>query len=346
MGYWGQTLPQQAIHDLLDLSGGHPERIMLRYQAAMGRVTANWGIYDTAVAQCNAAGIPIYLCCKRFDGASVTGHATTSEIAAFASAVATRYKGKLAGIEIGNEDYGYSDFGALADAMLACYDKLKQIDSKMLVLPGCTLQRNTTNLKQALTVLLSRAGHVVDGTNVHTYFGIPGTGSHTPQDGSVGNTPSFPQYIQAVQEVCKAQGFPGMGIYDTEFGFASTGVNHGNVLVFNEADQAKHMLYCLDTARTMGVKHMSWFTLGYHSPPDGMSLRQPHGPTLAYTALKDYIAKYPTWGSATPQPPDPNPQPVISTKQHILDLLRTAKTLSPIAANQCIDQAIGLLNTL
>lgn len=309
IGYWGQMLSQQAIKDLLDLSGGHPERIALRYQAPMAKVKANWGIYDTAVNMCNDAGIPIYLECKRFDH-GVTGPAPLAEMSSFAVAVATRYKGKLAAVGIGNEDYGYKDFRLLANTMVDVYPKIRAVDPDVLILPGCTLQRNERDMRAAVGELLSIAGKALSGLTFHTYYGIPSTGPHVPQDGSVPNVPSFPQCVGILRDVCKQQGYPDMELHDTEFGFACTSQNHSNVPIFSQTDQWKHMQYCLEQARLLGVRHMSWFTLGYGKPPDGMSLRQPSGPTVAFNGFKGYIAQYPTLGSGTPDPtPDPVPDP-------------------------------------
>lgn len=321
IGTKGPLLNPQAVQDLLDLSGGHPERIGLRFQAPISLLNGTgFAAYDNAVQQCNTAGLPILLTVKKFPDPAP---GTVQEIAAFAMLLASRYDGKhghgiIQGLDIGNEDYQYSDFGQLADTMLACYTQIKSSHPDLLVLPGCTLQRNSSAMKAAVAVFLQKAGHACDGLNIHTYFGIPASGPHTPEDGSVANVPSFPQYVQNINDVC-TQATINMDIYCTEFGFACSPVNHGNVVIFSQADQATHLLYCIDQARKLGVKHMSVFTLGYATPaPDGMSLVQIGGQkTLAYQQLKSYIAQYPTWGSVPVPPPDPGPPASTPTAEQI-----------------------------
>lgn len=365
------TFNMQAIKDMQDLAGGRKNALCLRYQVPMSVVAPaigqyNWKPYDPVVQACYDAGIQVYLTIKKFPE---SGNPTPAEATAFAMAIAQRYGDKVAAIEGGNEDFRYSEFSQMADVMIAMYTSVKAINPNILVLPGSTLQRNSRDMKAAMTTFLQKAGKHTDGMNIHTYFGIPGTGPSVPQDGSVSNVPSFPQYVQNMKDVCKATGYPDMAIYDTEFGFSCTKVNHENVPTFNEQNQATHMLFCLDEARRAGVKHMSWFTLGYANPPDGMSLVQANGrKTPAYIALKEYIAKYPTWDSTTPTPdptpiPEPEPEPTPNpdlpptpvpgpTALQITEALaqldqaaihRKAASAALTSADECLTKAVALL---
>lgn len=356
------TFNSQCIKDMVDLVGGRKNAICLRYQVPMSVVAPsvgqyNWKPYDLVVQLCAEAGVQCYLTIKKFPD---SGNPTPAEVTAFAMAIADRYGDKVAAIEGGNEDFKYSEFGLMAEVMVAMYTRVKAINPNILLLPGSTLQRNTTDMKAAMATFLQKAGRHTDGINIHTYFGIPGTGPSVPQDGSKPNVPSFSQYVQNMRDVCQAQGYPNMAIYDTEFGFACTSVNHGNVPIFSEADQAKHILYCLEQARLMGVMHMSWYTLGYASTPDGMSLVQANGrKTPAYVALKDYIAKYPTWDGSTPPPPPPDEEeeeppsePTGPTAEQLAAALlqidqavihRRAASAALQSADECLTKAVALL---
>lgn len=347
-GTKGPALNPQTIKDLLTLSGGHPELIGLRFQAPMNMlIQSSFNVYDNAVQQCNNAGIPIMLTCKRAPDAAPAG---ATDMLSFATTLATRYDGNhghgtVQAVDIGNEDYQYSNFGLLADTMNAVYPALKSINPDLLILPGATLQRNSTNMKAAVTTLLQKAGKYIDGINIHTYFGIPGTGPHTPDVGTVNNVPSFAQYVQAIKDVCAACGYPAMPIYDTECGFPCTGQNHSGVPIFSEADQWKWIQYCLDQARQAGVRHMSIFTLGYGSPPDGMSLVQ-NGPTVAFHGLQAYIAKYPQLGTIGSSDPgssgDPgsgsgsSPQPDVASAIAALKSAQASLSATQAAVTQAL----------
>jgi hypothetical protein len=346
MGYWGTTLPDQAITDLTNLTSGHPERICLRYQAPMKELK-DWNVYDIAVRKCNDAGIPIFLPIKKFP----EGRGSAAEYTNFAVAMATRYNGKSGHGKadatcIGNEDFGPDDFGPLADTMIQCYQKIKDANPDMLILPCSILQRNEQKIRACARTLLQKASKFIDGINVHTYFGIPNGAniSHVPDDGSVPNVPSFPQYIAAVRDECMKAGHPDMGIYDTEWGFASTRQNHEKVRIFTESDQMKWLLYCLTQGMQLGLRHMSWFTLAYHSPADGMSLRLGAHLTPAFQAYKGFIAQHPTWDDVpvpepTPEPtPPPEPLPIGDAIQQAMQAIQRAQLAQR--------EALALLGTL
>jgi hypothetical protein len=335
IGSKGPLLSPQALIDMKDLG-----MTCLRFQAPLSLVkSTGFAIYDDAVHKCNAANIDITLVIKHFP--DTPGFPSPTEAGDMAVALASRYDGAhghgtVQVIEIGNEDYGYSDFGALASAMNAAYPRVKAVNPHVLVTPGSTLQRNTTNMKAALTTLFKSAGSHIDCANLHTYFGIPASGPHVPQDGSVANVPSFPQYVQAAQSVAAACGYPHMPIWITEFGFACTSVNHGSVVIFSEADMWKHTQYCLDQGLLAGVERMYIFTLGYGG--DGMSLVQPHGHTIAYGGVRTWIAAH---GGNTPPPPPPPPDPI----QQAIALLQQAKAFADAQGDGLIDQAISLLQS-
>jgi hypothetical protein len=317
---WGtrdphQILDPQTIKDLLDLASGHPERIALRFQAPMSMLLAtDFDVYRKAVKLCNNAGIAIMLTCKRFPD---SGPASPSEMLAFATKLATLFDGKhgngiMQGVDLGNEDNRYSDFarpGGMADMMILCYPALKNINPDLLVIPSSTLNRAAGAMHDAVLKFLQKAGHFTDGINIHTYFGsVPPSGPHTPQDESVPSAPGFVNYVKLIRDACVGAGFPDMDIYDSECGFPISAVNHGGVPIFTEADQSKHLLFCIKNARELGLKHISIFTLGYASNPDGMSLVKAGGVrTQAFKDIKAHIAQFPSWSSAPHGDPPPDP---------------------------------------
>ncbi|SRR6266571_7412 len=330
IGSKGPQLNPQAIIDMKDLGMD-----CLRFQIPLAMLKQSFALYDDAVAKCNAAHIDLTLPIKHYP--DTPGYPSPTEAGDMAVALASRYDGAhghgtVQVIEIGNEDYGYSDFGALASAMNAAYLRVQAVNPHVLVTPGSTLQRNTTNMKAALTTLFKSAGSHIDCANLHTYFGIPSTGPHVPEDGSVANVPSFSQYVQAAQGVAAACGYPGKSIWITEFGFACTSVNHGSVVIFSEADMWKHIQYCLDQGLALNVERMYLFTLGYGG--DGMSLVQPHGHTIAYAGVKAWIAAH---GGTPPPPPPP------TRDQQVVALINQVIPHTDAIGVPLLTQALGLL---
>lgn len=321
IGSKGPALDPRAIAAMKDLG-----MTCLRFQAPLALLHTSFAIYDDAVQKCNMAGIDLCLTIKH---APDPGYPSPQEATSMAVALAQRYDGKhgygeVQVIEIGNEDYGYADFGALADVMTAVVPAVAAINPNVLVVPGATLQRNTDNLKQAVTTMLQKAGKFIRILNVHTYFGIPSTGPHVPEDGSVPNVPSFPQYIQAVKDVCVSCGYPNMPIWDTEFGFPISAVNHPGVPIFSQADQWTHLKYCYDQGRALGVERMYVFTLGFGG--DGMSLVDANGgKTIAYQQLKAYIAQNagaPVGGNSGGGSTGPSASAVAQAVEHLQEALK------------------------
>src|SRR5438128_10449372 len=111
IGSKGPLLNPQAITDMQDLG-----MTCLRFQAPLSLVkSTNFAIYDDAVKKCNAANIDLTLVIKHFPDA---GYPSPVEASDMAVALATRYDGAhghgtVQVIEIGNQEFGYYDFGHL-----------------------------------------------------------------------------------------------------------------------------------------------------------------------------------------------------------------------------------------
>lgn len=152
--------------------------------------------------------------------------------------------------------------------------------------------------------------------------------------------PSFEQEWKALYEVMKANGDGDKGIRVTEFGwYATTNQPYrGTENLVTEEVQAKNFVTVLDSARTSStVSHAFFWTLDY-APSNAAINRDASGNPIsdafslvqvqyvngqaqtryvkAYTALKNYIAKYPQW--ITQVPPEPAPPPTSSSSSGLL----------------------------
>lgn len=256
-----------------------------------GGIVRKWELWDNAVQQCQDGHVKLYLTVKQLPKTLLqNGLPTAVALQKISSQIARRYAGKLAGIEIGNEDFNLSSvfyFTSLGQAMKACYPAIKSIDHTIQVIPGALLQRNSKNIIQAVEDLTYEAYTANwDVLNFHFYTGIPGNGHIAPDDGTVQNVPSFQQYIDDIKQGMKGVQVP---IWCTEYGF-TVNQNFGRALrtVVSQETQASYIKYCLDTARANNVGAMFLFTIGYHNPTDGMSIIQDGNKTLAYDLIKAY----------------------------------------------------------
>jgi hypothetical protein len=211
-----------------------------------------------------------------------------------------------------NEDYDNSagtDFTHNANTLKAVVAAVRPINSKVLILPGCFLQRNSTHITASQNLLLTQVGDILLRWHGHYYTGLPGNGHFDPMDGTVANVPSIVQWIDLFRQANTAHGKSALLGWITEFNFA-TNTNYGRNPSFICKDAGQQWQYCkavLDTCKASKiVERIYFFTLG--DGVDGMNLTPNGQPTSTYQQLKAYIAQFPTW--TTDPPPDPTPDPV------------------------------------
>jgi hypothetical protein len=144
--------------------------------------------------------------------------------------------------------------------------------------------------------------------------------------------PSFAQEWQALQTVMEENGDGGKDIHVTEFGwFASMNQSYRNPKnLVSEDSQAKNYISLFESARLSGVvSHVFFWTLDYAPNSAAMHRDSAGNPisddyslaqvqyvngqpqtryTQAFTAIKNYIARYPQWNTQPNQPPSPPKQ--------------------------------------
>ncbi len=313
------ALNSQAITDMLDLGV-----TWLRYQVRWSLIDAtgttnqnaatySWGAYDSAVSQCNAAGINILLSImfapSQFQGPG-GNPLNPSYTATFASQIATRYNGgahgTVNGIEVGNEDYNSGAdttsipvplVQSLALTMKAVYPAIKAVSSAITVGVACKLQRNTAGYTAFFDTLLNPAtGPYIssvfqgDYINFHYYGCLPTSGGvpvsmdptvDLPSWNGGNGLPSIKHAWQLI-DAKRTQYSQTVPIWLTEAGY-QVNANPGRAPACNNSEALawQYDNAVLDSLRTSNVVS-KWFrfTLGYYAGytapnyRDGMSLVQ------------------------------------------------------------------------
>jgi hypothetical protein len=295
IGSKGSLLDSRAVAAAKDI-GLSTIRFQLPWNVAEKR-KGNYDltIWTDAINKCQSAGLKLIISLMQPPAfwQDTDGLPLAAGMAALAETLATHFKGVLSGIDLGNEDFNDTSafkFPQLGQCLNAVVPAVAAIDPGLVILPGALLQRNTAHIDQAVTELLQTAGPNVHCITFHWYPGLPSNAPHDPSDGSMPNVPSFPQYVDVIRGAASAAGYPDVPILCTEFGWPTSSVNHNPSLVVDQATQAQYYAYVYDQAESLGLIGMFPFTLGFATPPDGMSLVQEGGPTLAYQQLKARIA--------------------------------------------------------
>jgi hypothetical protein len=271
----------------------------------------NWGPVDAAIMTMNAADIHVDFAIQYAPSwrLSQTCEGTLflpgpSDIAPFATLIATRYDGKhghgrIDAFEIGNEEYdSYYVKGDPASlqcrnasyygpVLKAAYQAIKAVNPHALVGMFGMWYHNLQHIKDFTTYLYAHGyGPYMDYMNYHYYYdGGPFV--------TTNNVPSFDLWWQTMHDIATQYGFANKPIWVTEVGWptkAGYQVNHA----ITPQLQAQYMQYVLsEAAKSHVVQKVFWFTINYNNQSD--SIYPPSGPLPAFYTLQKMVQQQPAW---------------------------------------------------
>lgn len=273
----------------------------------------NWGALDGNVQACNKAGINLILTVLFPPSWGSSGGVPTPQwTLKFAQAMASRYDGthgfgKIQGIELGNEDYGFPDDPtSLANTMNYCYPVLKKAYPNLIVGPGAALHRSTSKIQSWFRTLWAKAAGNFDYANFH-YYAQNNNSSDPSVDGG-SNFMSFPRLLQTMQQTASSAGHKNFPIWITETGWpVNTNYGYASNYLVSQQTQWNYLKYELDQLQGLNQPAKFFvYCLSYaNSPPSsgigtsqGMSLWQNGGPgrLIAFTGVMNYSKN---WGSGS-----------------------------------------------
>jgi hypothetical protein len=249
----------------------------------------NWSGLDQAVATLNAAGIHIDFPLRCFGGACFSNPTlpTPAQMAAYATAVASRYDGRhghgrIDAFEVGNEEYDFFSPGVYGPILQAGYLAIKSVYPDALVGMYGTYRPSLQHLQAVMSAIANGYSQYLDFANFHYY--VHGDNPSISQ----GDIPSLNQAIQAIHAI-----LPNKPIWLTEVGWPTSPLP--GISAVSPAVQAEYLRYVMDTAASSGiVQRVFWFTLDYGNQPDSI-YPQNGGPLPAFTLLQQYVQQYPLW---------------------------------------------------
>jgi hypothetical protein len=240
----------------------------------------SWGGIDGAVNAANAAGISmLFSIAAAPSWAAVPGTdypKNPSDFAAFVSAMATHFKGRVAAYEIWNEENfarevgpGNINPGAYVELLKAAYPAIKAADPNAIVLSGAPTptgvndpniaERDITYLQQMYAYQNGVVKNFFDVLGAHNepYWNPPDQTVATATNTSYANDPSF--FFRQVEDYRNLMVSVGDGnkqIWETEIGYdsnpmAPAGYNGWTV---SDQQQASYLVELLQYART----HYPW----------------------------------------------------------------------------------------
>lgn len=206
----------------------------------------NWTNFDLSVARAVAAGGQPYYSF----GAGVpawAGPATVApptdlqDLSDYASAVATRFAGRIKFYEVWNEPDTGSYTGDVATLVLMAqrvYSAVKAADPAALVLcPACVQQHGQTYLASFFT---AGGGAYADAMNFHGYAEV---GDTTPAE-------SLPTIIAGFKSVFSTAGFGALDQYCSEIGLSGV----------TDAAHAAYLAKVFLLAASSGIKHLQFYS--------------------------------------------------------------------------------------
>jgi hypothetical protein len=276
--------------------------------------TEDWGgagKLDTWIDQLAGRGYSISVCVMsppEWAKEHVGGLPLPDKMAAFCTALARRYDGKIACYEILADETFFlpqdRDRQAVSyvPILKACYQAIKAVNSKNLV--ACCGIWGPHGDTAYMTYLgeLYRAGAkgFFDVANIHFY-----TGNDDAED----PRPSLTFHLACLRWVMERYGDQGKSIWLTEFGYAVPHDSQNNGK-YTEEEQATYLHDTLDICRESGlVSKVFWYQFRNN---DGMALISTHyegeegsddHTRPAFYTYKSYIAGYPTWPAKSRTPP-------------------------------------------
>ena len=272
----------------------------------------NWAPVDAAVATMNAAGIHVDFAIQSapkwdlvqscFGVPYLTG---PTQMAQFATIIATRYDGKhghgkIDSYEIGNEEYDQhytgdpitseqcrqaSNYGPV---LKAGYQAIKAADPTVTVGMFGQWLRDISHINTFFTDLFAGGyGSYMDYANFHFY-----NGGRDPSQ-SYGSVPSFNQWWQTIHQIATKYGFATKPIWVTETGWPTHPTIHPEQPVAPDV-QAQYLQYVMTQAAQSGVvQKVFWFTINYGNQGD--NIYPPSGPLPAFFMYKSIVQQKPTW---------------------------------------------------
>ena len=289
----------------------------VRYQYHWDKIEKQQGIYDwsqvdASIASMNAAGIHVDFAIQYapkwdlvqscFGVPYLTG---PTQMAQFATAIATRYDGKhghgkIDSFEIGNEEYDQHFTGDAATSeqcrkasnygpvLKAGYQAIKAVSPDVTVGMFGQWLRNINHINTFFTDLFTGGyGSYMDYMNFHFY-----NGGQDPSQ-SYGNVPSFNLWWQTIHDTAAKYGFANKPIWVTEVGWPTHPTSHPEQPVA-PAVQAQYLQYIMDQAsKSKVVQKVFWFTINYGNQGD--NIYPPSGPLPAFETFKSIVQQQPTW---------------------------------------------------
>lgn len=240
----------------------------------------NWGSLDQVVSAANASGVHVLFSVVQAPGwAAVSGTnypKNPSDFASFMSAMASRYKGRVAAYEVWNEENfarevgpGNINPGNYVELLKAAYPAIKAADPNAIVVSGAPTPTgvNDPNIAERDLTYLQQMYAYQNG-EVKNYFDVLGAHNEpyaNPPDQNVGNhtNPSYsgdPSFffrqVEDYRNLMVANGDGGKQIWETEIGYdanplAPAGYSGWTV---SEQQQATYLVQLFQYARA----HYPW----------------------------------------------------------------------------------------
>jgi hypothetical protein len=251
----------------------------------------DWSTLDQDVAILNAAGIHIDLPLRCFGGSCFSSPTlpTPQQMAAYATAVASRYDGqhghgRIDAIEIGNEEPDFFPPAVYGPILQAGYLAIKAVNPNILVGMYGTFRPNLRHIAAVMSAIANGYSQYLDFANFHYY-------AHGKDPSiSTGDHPSLSAEIQTIHQI-----LPEKPIWLTEVGWPTAPLP--GMQVVSPQVQAQYLRYVMDTAASSSiVQRVFWFTLDYGNQPDAIdSAGAGPGPSPAFTAFQQYVQQRPGW---------------------------------------------------
>lgn len=261
----------------------------------------NWSQLDAVVAAMNAANIHLDVPLECFVAPGSQSDTcftnpyepTPTEMAAFATQIATRYNGKnghgrIDAFEIGNEEYDFFPTSSYGPILQAGYQAIKAVYPQAIVGMYGTFPSSLSHTTDVLTTLYSGGyGAYMDFMNFHFY----NTGADPTV--TVGDRPSFDLKWQTMHNIAAQYGFASKPIWVTEVGWPTSALP-GRQAVSPQL-QSQYLMYVTNEAAHSGViQKMFWFTIDDGNQPN--TIYPSSGPLPAFGALQAYVQQNPLWG--------------------------------------------------
>ncbi len=289
----------------------------VRYQYHWNKIETKPGVYDwtqvdTAISTMNVAGIHIDFAIQSapqwdlvqtcFGVPYLTG---PTQMAQFATILATRYDGKhghgkISSYEIGNEEYDQHFTGSSATSeqcrqasnygpvLKAGYKAIKAVDPTVTVGMFGQWLRNIDHINTFFNDLFAGGyGPYMDYMNFHFY-----NGGRDPSQ-SYGSVPSFNLWWQTIHQIATKYGYANKPIWVTEVGWPTHPTIHPEQPVATDV-QAQYLQYVMDQASQSNVvQKVFWFTINYGNQGD--NIYPPSGPLPAFSTYQSIVQQKPTW---------------------------------------------------